>query len=137
MYITQDSLLWVNLLVFTSLALVFEVYENIAKAGPWSFWKPLGYTKETYDGDSAVNSASDVLFSLVGWGLARLVLVSTGLTAVGLGLTLGAAALLLGLFLILHCVERGVNDFGKQITQTGSERPALVMNSPPGPDTGV
>jgi len=125
MFATQDYMPWLNLFVGASLELLFEVWENYVKSGVWSCWVWLGYTPESYDGDSAINSASDVLFALLGWGLARLVLVGTGLTGLGLGLTLGAAALLLVVFLILHWIERRVNRIGNNFRE--AQRPAVFV----------
>ena len=125
MFAFDDYAPWLNALLFAMLAVFFEILENLPTTGS-IMWSWLGYTRETYSGDSAVNAASDVLISLIGWVGARGVLTATGSTAVGLGVTLGTAGALFGIFLFLYRIERrvqGIDASPEPVT------PALILKA--------
>lgn len=125
MFATDDYLPWVNVLLFTAVALGFEMLENFESTGG-PMWAWLGYDRTTYAGDSAVNSSADVLWSLVGWALARAVLLATGLTGKGLGVTLGVAGALFAVFLYLFRIERRVQGIGVSL-KSEPARPAVLL----------
>ena len=118
---TSDFLPWLNLLLFAIVAIGFEILENLPRSGAW-MWGWLGYDEKSYTGDSAVNTSSDVLISLVGWVVVRGVLMGAGTTGAAVGALLGVAGALLLLFLYLYRIERRV-----QGIDAVPERPALIL----------
>ncbi len=93
-----------NFALFVVLALLFELVENQPGSGSW-MWGWLGYTAESYQGDSALNSVSDVLISVAGWGAVYAVVAFTR-SMVALGVLLGVAGALFVFFLYLFRIER-------------------------------
>ena len=117
---------WASLFIFTVLAMVFELLENWRVTGA-PMWAWLGYDESTYSGDTASNSVSDLLVSLLGWGVVHLV-TSFARTPAALGALLGTAGVLFVAFLVLYRLERQ-HTFG--VTKTGvdkdPERPAVLL----------
>ena len=120
-----DVLPWLNLLLFALVATAFEVLENRPASGRW-MWGWLGYDEKTYAGDSATNTAMDVLISLVGWGVVRIVVEFT-LETEALAVLLGVAGALFAVFLFLYRIERRIQ-LGTPPTPTGV-RPALMLQT--------
>ena len=123
MYATDDFMPWLNLLLYTILAVMFEILENLPSQSMW-MWGWLGYTRSTYAGDAAINSASDVLFALIGWAMVRGIVLYVSATGVLMGILLGVAAALYALFLCLLRIERRVQGIG---VVKEEERPALTL----------
>ena len=119
----SDTLPWLNLLLFTASALVFEVLENQKGSGSW-MWGWLGYDTETYTGDSALNAVSDVLISIIGWLIVRIVTLFTTST-VALGAMLGAAGVLFLVFLYFFRIERRIVLGSGKLNEP--ERPPLML----------
>ena len=121
----NNALIWLNLLLFTTTALVFELLENQKGSGSW-MWGWLGYDEDTYTGDSALNSVSDVLISVLGWLTVRVVTLFTT-SAAALGVLLGAAAVLFIAFLYMFRIERRIV-LGSS-TRRAADRPPLILPS--------
>lgn len=120
---TSDFLPWLNLLLFAIAAIGFEILENLPRSGAW-MWGFLGYDEKTYTGDSAINSVSDVLVSLVGWVVVRGVLMGAGTTGASVGALLGLAGALFLVFLYVYRIERRV-----QGIDASPVRPALILKA--------
>ena len=95
---------WISLYVLALGACLFELFEN-GTMFPQRVWGGLGYTSATYQGDSLQNSVCDVVFALLGWGVAQAVYLLTS-SMIALYVLLGVAALLGVLFLWLFHLER-------------------------------
>ena len=95
---------WISLYVLAVGACLFELFENHRSDGEF-LWTGLGYTGATYSGDSLQNSVCDVLFLLLGWGVAEVVYLITS-SMLALYVLLGVAAALLAMFLYLFSKER-------------------------------
>jgi len=116
-----------NLALFVVLALLFELVENQPKSGRW-MWGWLGYDEESYQGDSALNSVSDVLISVAGWGAVYAVVANTRSMA-ALGALLGVAGTLFVFFLYLFRVER--QKFREVTTESEPSLPSTLPTMPP------
>lgn len=117
---------WVSLFLFMTLAMVFELLENWRVTGA-PMWAWLGYDETTYSGDTASNSVSDLLVSLLGWGVVHLV-ASFARTPAALGALLGSAGVLFVVFLLFYRQERK-QTFGVMKTDVDKypERPAVLL----------
>ena len=93
-----------NLWLLMTVGLVFELVENNPSSGA-SMWTWLGYTQQTYSGDSATNAIADMLFVLVGWSVVEVALLVSSETAVFAALG-GGALVLSFVFAIFFLEER-------------------------------
>lgn len=126
----SDYVPWLNLLLLSLFAVGFEILENQPGSGSW-MWGCIGYDETTYTGDTAINSGSDIFFSLLGWGVVRLVAAFTT-SSIALGVLLGVAGGLFIIFLVLFSIERRIQLGPKapRASDTPSPvRPALLLAS--------
>ena len=119
----RDVLPWVHLLLLLIVALLFELLENQKGAGSW-MWGGIGYDTTTYSGDTALNAVSDVLFTVLGWTVVRIVVMYTT-SDVALGVLLGVAGALFAIFLCLFRIERRIQLGPK--ASGDAQRPALLL----------
>ena len=121
---------WLSLFLLMLLAMVFELLENNPVCGA-PMWAWLGYDRTTYAGDTASNSVSDLLCSLLGWGVVHLVATLSMETA-ALTALLSAGGVLFVVFLGAFYVERSVV-FGKtdKGTPAPTALPALLVSREP------
>jgi len=93
-----------NLWLLVLIGLVFELVENNPSSGA-SMWTWLGYTQQTYSGDSATNAITDMLFVLSGWSIVEVVVVfsSEAVVFVAIG---GGALVLSCVFVVFFLEER-------------------------------
>ena len=131
----DDYMPWLNLWILMAIALFFELLENQPRSGAW-MWGCLGYDETTYDGDSAVNAISDVLFTLAGWGVVKLV-ASFTTSDIALGALLGTGGVMFLVFLALFREERRIQ-LGSPamaatttaLAQAAARQPALWLLDP-------
>lgn len=128
---TDGWLPWLNLLLLAIVAVAFELLENEKDSGAW-MWGWLGYDTKSYAGDTTSNSNSDVLASLIGWGVVQPIVMTTRSDAT-LGALLGVAGTLFVIFLVLFYFERKEILAGAAVRGTVSEedaeRPPLVFST--------
>ena len=121
----DGALTTLNFALFVVAACVFELVEN-QKGNMFWMWGWLGYKHSSYTGDTAINSISDVLVSMAGWGAVYAVVAFTR-SMLALGLLLGAAGALFVAFLVLFRIERRSRVQEAPGEEEDGQFPALLM----------
>ena len=97
---SNDWLPWLNLMLFITVASLWELFENQPANQGW-VWRCFGYKTGDYKGDSVMNAVTDIVVCTLGWLTVRIV-AEVKRSMAALGALLGMAGALFLLFLFLN-----------------------------------